>query len=827
MRNKLVSSIAAVLAITLSIFAASPALAVSRTVGQINQDFGDAYLRGIDYNEVNLTGDEAWWQTSVASGSTVYVAGMEYGVVNSVIVAKYVNGVRSTSFGTSGTARFSLDPTLASFDNANDIEIADNGDLVIFGSLSDNSTYESWQEAAFALRITNTGSATLGVDWGNDAGEAVEGTANLALAAFYPTLGRDLNGASIESSIDDAVNYMAEGVERWILTGESYVDNDNDEEGWVLALDNTGAIDTSSGGSGNGYQFFDDSLNTNGSGENCFNYSWTRAIAYDSVTGRVFVLGECDESDTLFAYDANDLSPDETFSIMNSEPGVVDIASFTNLVGSVWDMTMRGGDIVFAGRGYDASSDEDVPAILTLSAREASAYSGEGAPSFTEVLATGFGEYSGWWDLEYVEADSDGNIYIGGTSNDDLFSARFLANNTYDTAYAAGGVGYGIQVTGSCGYETGYTAAFDGTNMLQFGTANIPPASGTDSLWSDSSTLTAKVFATSGTQTQALVAAPVWSDEELANYLTGSPYSDGVSATGTGITYYLDSRLPDGLSFNSATGAITGTPDDDGSFWVNVCAANSSGYTWGEFYLTPPQPIDPAINNSDELPAMVQGTSVTHDIDVIGFPAVSCSVGEGTLPPGLILDGDNCSISGTPLIVGDYWFEIEAGNGNDSDFQIYTGSITGANTLDIGLELDASVGEQVGGATVDFIGWGLEPDSEWYGELRSDPVTIAEDFANEYGWFSYSESLPDDIEPGEHTITVYGVNPDGDQVSAVLYITVRADGTLGYVSDVMSESASLASTGADGESLTVAAAVGALAVLAGAVFARRRRNATA
>jgi LPXTG-motif cell wall-anchored protein len=827
MRNKIVSSIAPILAFTLSVFAASPAAAVSRTVGQINQDFGDAYLRGIDYNEVNLTGDEAWWQTSVASGSTVYVAGMEISTVDSVIVAKYVNGVRDTSFGTSGTARFSLDPTLAVFDRAMDIEVADNGDLVIFGSLSDNSTYESWQEPGFALRITNTGSSTLGVDWGNDAGEAVEGSSNLALAAFYPAFGRSLNMTSIETAIEDAVSYMAEGVERWVITGDSYIDDSGTEEGWVLALDHTGAIDTFSGGSGTGYQYFDSDFNTDESGTNCYNYSWTRAIAYDSVTGRVFVLGDCDGPDTLFAYDAYNLSPDESFSISYSEPGVVEIGTYSTLIDDVWEMTMRGGELILAGDGHDAMEDAYAPAIMVVPARGANPYGDEGEPAVIELLAAEIANFGGSWDLNYVEADSAGNIYIGGTADDDLFSARFLANNTYDTAFSAGGVGYGMQIAGSCGTEEGYTASFDGTSMWQFGSGNMPPANASDGVWTDWSTLTSKVFAVNGTQTAALVAAPVWSDEELDVYESGVAYSDGISASGTGVTYYLDSTLPDGLSFNSATGAITGTPDDDGSFWVTVCAANSSGYTWGEFYLTPPQPIDPAIDNSDELPSMVQGTSMTHDIDVIGFPAVSCSVGEGTLPPGLILDQDNCSISGTPLIVGDYWFEIEAGNGNDSDFQIYIGSITGANTLDIGLELDASVGEQVGGATVDFIGWGLEPDSEWYGELRSAPVTIAEDFANQFGWFSYSESLPDEIEPGEHTITVYGVNPDGDQVSAVLYITVRSDGTLGYVSDVMSESASLASTGADGGSLTAVAAVGALAVLAGAVFARRRRQVTA
>ena len=825
MANKIVSSVSSVAVLALSVLAASPALALSRTPGQVNQDFGDTYLRGIDFNEIALAGDEAWWDASVASGSTVYVAGIEEDDVVSVIVAKYVDGVRNTAFGTSGVAKFSLDPLLGEFDQVNDIEVADNGDLVIFGDLSDFN-YESWQEAGYALRITNTGSATLAVDWGNDAGEAVEGSANLALAAFYPEFGRNLDTTSFESSIEDAVSYMAEGVERWVVTGDSWFDDNGNEEGWVLALDHTGAFDIFSGGSGNGYQNFDSSFNTDESGTNCFGAAWTRAIAYDSVTGRVFVLGECDESDSIFAYDAGSLTPDETFSISYGEPGVVEIDTYSSSIDDVWEMTMRGGELILAGDGYDAMEDAYVPAIMVVPARGADPYGDEGEPTVTEVMAAEIANYDGWWDLNYVVGDSAGNIYIGGSANDDLFSARFLANNTYDTSYSAGGVGYGMQVTGSCGYEYGNTAAFDGTNLMQFGSANIPPANGGDSLWTDSSTLTAKIFAVNGIQSTALVAAPVWTDDQLVDYESGVAYSDGISASGTGVTYYLDDSLPTGLSLNPSTGAITGTPDDEGLYEFEVCAANGSGYTWELFTINSPGPIDPVIDGADELPAMVQGTAMTHDVDVEASPVASCYVSDGVLPPGITLDEDTCVISGTPLIVGDYWFELTAENENNSDSQVYEGTITGTNTLDIGLELDASVGDQVAGATVDFIGWGLQEDSAWYGELRSDPVTIAEDFANEYGWFSYSESLPDDIEPGEHTITVYGIDPDGNEVSAVLYITVRADGTLGYVSDEMSESASLASTGADEGSITALAAAGVIAVLAGAVFARHRRRIT-
>jgi LPXTG-motif cell wall-anchored protein len=823
MRNKIVSSVASVAVLALSVLAASPAIALSRTPGQMNQDFGDAYLRGIDFNEISHAGNGAWWNASVAIGSTVYVAGIEQDDVDSVIVAKYVEGVRNTAFGTLGVAKFSLDTLAGEFDDVNDIAVADNGDLVIFGSLSDFNNYDMSQKASYALRITNTGSSTLAVDWGNDAGETVEGSANLALAAYYPEFDRNLDTTSIDSSIEDAVSYMAEGVERWVVSGDSWFDDNGHEEGWVLALDHTGAIDTFSGGSGNGYQNLDSSFNTDESGTNCLSYSWTRAITYDSVTGRVFVLGDCDESDSIFAYDANTLTPDETFSMSYDEPGVVEIGTYSSLIDDVWEMTIRDGELILAGDGYNAMQDAYVPAIMVVPARGADPYGVEGEPTMIEVIAAEIANFDGWWELNYVVADPTGNIYIGGTANDDLFSARFLANNTYDTSYSAGGVGYGMQVTGSCGYEYGYTAAFDGTNLMQFGTANIPPANGGESLWTDSSTLTAQIFAVNGTQTTALVAAPVWTDEELDDYESGVAYSDGISASGTGVTYYLDDSLPTGLSLNPSTGAITGTPDDEGLYEFEVCAANGSGYTWERFTIDSLGPIDPVIDGADELPAMVQGTAMTHDIDVEASPVASCYVSDGVLPPGLTLDEDTCVISGTPPIVGDYWFEITAENENSSDSQVYEGTITGTNTLDIGLELDASVGDQVGGASVDFIGWGLQGDSDWYGELRSDPVTIAEDFANEHGWFSYSESLPDDIEPGEHTITVYGIDPDGNEVSAVLYITVRADGTLGYVSDVLSESASLASTGADEGSITALAATGVIAVLAGAVFARRRR----
>lgn len=71
---------------------------------------------------------------------------------------------------------------------------------------------------------------------------------------------------------------------------------------------------------------------------------------------------------------------------------------------------------------------------------------------------------------------------------------------------------------------------------------------------------------------------PVWvtSSGALTPATTNSPYSTTVSATGTGITYSVASgSLPTGLSLNSSTGAITGTPTSANTFNFTLAATNT------------------------------------------------------------------------------------------------------------------------------------------------------------------------------------------------------------------------------------------------------------
>ena len=74
---------------------------------------------------------------------------------------------------------------------------------------------------------------------------------------------------------------------------------------------------------------------------------------------------------------------------------------------------------------------------------------------------------------------------------------------------------------------------------------------------------------------------PSWSDNALSSTVTaGVAYSDGVSANNMqyGGTYSISSgALPSGVTLDSATGAVTGTPTVVGNYSFTITASNSYG----------------------------------------------------------------------------------------------------------------------------------------------------------------------------------------------------------------------------------------------------------
>ncbi len=70
---------------------------------------------------------------------------------------------------------------------------------------------------------------------------------------------------------------------------------------------------------------------------------------------------------------------------------------------------------------------------------------------------------------------------------------------------------------------------------------------------------------------------PSWSDNSLAGFVATVAYSDGVSATNSPTYSVSAGSLPAGISLNTSTGAVTGTPTTAGAYSFTLRAANGDG----------------------------------------------------------------------------------------------------------------------------------------------------------------------------------------------------------------------------------------------------------
>src|ERR1035441_8777879 len=160
--------------------------------------------------------------------------------------------------------------------------------------------------------------------------------------------------------------------------------------------------------------------------------------------------------------------------------------------------------------------------------------------------------------------------------------------------------------------------------------------------------------------------APVISVSSLPPGVVGAPYSATLGVVrGTGtppFTWSITSgSLPPGLSLNSSTGAITGTPTTIGnsSFTVQVTDAKS---------LTASEMLSINVRGAVLItPASLPGgqVSIPYSATLMATGGVlpySWSVASGSLPPGLTLTTNpdsTATISGTPSTLGPSTFTIQ------------------------------------------------------------------------------------------------------------------------------------------------------------------------
>jgi uncharacterized protein YjiK/stress response protein SCP2 len=167
----------------------------------------------------------------------------------------------------------------------------------------------------------------------------------------------------------------------------------------------------------------------------------------------------------------------------------------------------------------------------------------------------------------------------------------------------------------------------------------------------------------------AIVASQAVASTSLTESRAAIPFTTVTATGGTGtLTYSVSPALPTGLTFNSATGAITGTPTGTSSLTsYTVTVTDSNGATAAaSFNLT----VDAAVVASQGVVA----ASLTENHAAMSFTPVTGAGGTGTLtysvspalPAGLSLNAATGAITGTPT--------------GTSSLTIYTVTVTDSNS---------------------------------------------------------------------------------------------------------------------------------------------------
>jgi uncharacterized protein (TIGR03437 family) len=148
----------------------------------------------------------------------------------------------------------------------------------------------------------------------------------------------------------------------------------------------------------------------------------------------------------------------------------------------------------------------------------------------------------------------------------------------------------------------------------------------------------------------------------LASGIIGGSYNSSVSASGgTGgpYTYAWSGTTPPGLTLNTATGAITGTPTNPNTYNFTISVSDGSAYT----PTFTPQPysiiIYPAITISPSaIPAADALFNYTQAFSASGGSGSGYSYSISAIPAGMSFSGS--TLSGPPSVPTTYSFTITA-----------------------------------------------------------------------------------------------------------------------------------------------------------------------
>lgn len=154
----------------------------------------------------------------------------------------------------------------------------------------------------------------------------------------------------------------------------------------------------------------------------------------------------------------------------------------------------------------------------------------------------------------------------------------------------------------------------------------------------------------------------ITSSSPLPGGAPGASYSAALAALGGSPPYtwsITGGSLPPGLSLNSATGTISGTPSAAGNYRFTVQVTDSSSTrTAREFTLAVLAGL--RITSAPSLPGASAGKPYSYTLAAAGgTPPFTWSVTAGSLPAGLALDPASGTLRGTPAAAGNFSFTVQ------------------------------------------------------------------------------------------------------------------------------------------------------------------------
>ena len=153
---------------------------------------------------------------------------------------------------------------------------------------------------------------------------------------------------------------------------------------------------------------------------------------------------------------------------------------------------------------------------------------------------------------------------------------------------------------------------------------------------------------------------PVITSGLSAETATGSSFIYQITASNTP-TSFNATNLPAGLSVNTATGVISGTPTTEGFSEVTISATNASGTATATLELEVDYGIAaaPPVITTSSLYSDAAGQFYDQLIEATNSPSSYAATG---LPDGLSVNASTGEITGTPTTMGSYSVTLSATN---------------------------------------------------------------------------------------------------------------------------------------------------------------------